>query len=172
MDYKGFTYYEENITPPKTIPDSHPASKIEFFKNGQSQGIAWSNIVRGTYFPAVSLYMGAQVSLNFGPKFCYSLPSNANSVYSSNPRCFNEAAADNLSRLVLNEILNKMNLKSSPDLEKALAQAQAQAQAPAQAQAQTQAASTSASANTNTTETTPAATSADTIAPPPLTISQ
>ena len=47
-------------------------SEIEFFKNGKSQGVAFVNSVPpGTYYPAVSLYMGAKCTLNFGPTFTY-----------------------------------------------------------------------------------------------------
>lgn len=49
-------------------------SKIIFFKNGVSQGVAFTDIFKGTYFPAIALYMGASVSVNFGPDFKYPLP--------------------------------------------------------------------------------------------------
>lgn len=42
---------------------------IVFFKNGKSQGIAFQNIFRGTYYPSVSLYFDATVQCNFGPDF-------------------------------------------------------------------------------------------------------
>ena len=56
---------------------------IRFFKNGEpmgqfiiSKGIrtggaAFDNIQPGTYYPAVSIYMGASVKVNFGPHFVY-----------------------------------------------------------------------------------------------------
>lgn len=37
--------------------------KIEFFKNGISQGVAYSDIYKGTYYPAISIYKNATVSL-------------------------------------------------------------------------------------------------------------
>src|SRR5690606_18027144 len=40
-----------------------------FFKNGICQGIAFENILRGKYYPAVSLYMGGCAICNFGPTF-------------------------------------------------------------------------------------------------------
>lgn len=46
-------------------------SKIVFFKNGVSQGVAFTDIFKGTYFPAIALYMGASVTVNFGPDFKY-----------------------------------------------------------------------------------------------------
>ena len=44
-------------------------SEIIFFKNGISQGVAFTDIEEGNYYPAVSLFMGAQCDLNFGPDF-------------------------------------------------------------------------------------------------------
>ena len=46
-------------------------SYIAFYKNGKSQGSAFTNLVRSRYFPAISLYMGASVTCNFGPNFKY-----------------------------------------------------------------------------------------------------
>ncbi|KAK0393664.1 hypothetical protein QR680_000342 [Steinernema hermaphroditum] len=51
-------------------------SKIEFFLNGVSCGVAFSDIYGGQYFPAVSIYQEAQVTCNFGPKVKY-LPKGA-----------------------------------------------------------------------------------------------
>ena len=44
---------------------------MRFFHNGIDQGIAYAGqeIPSGVYFPAVSLYMEAQVRVNFGPSF-------------------------------------------------------------------------------------------------------
>eukprot|EP01038_Epipyxis_sp_PR26KG_P012200 gene12200-16343_t len=46
-------------------------NKIIFFKNGISQGIAYSGneIPPGLYIPSISLYMKANVRVNFGPTF-------------------------------------------------------------------------------------------------------
>ncbi len=38
------------------------------------QGLMFSNLARGEYFPAVSVYMGARVRLNFGPQFRFPPP--------------------------------------------------------------------------------------------------
>lgn len=40
-----------------------------FYKNGVSQGIAFTDIYEGTYYPAISLYKNASVKVNFGPSF-------------------------------------------------------------------------------------------------------
>ena len=45
----------------------HPGSSIEFSVNGVAQGVAFRDIPQGTYYPAVSLYMGATVRVHFGP---------------------------------------------------------------------------------------------------------
>lgn len=46
-------------------------NEIRFFKNGKDQGVAYSGkeIPQSVYYPAVSLYMKAIVSVNFGPSF-------------------------------------------------------------------------------------------------------
>ena len=67
--------------------------QIIFYKNGECQGVAWTDIFAGMYYPSLSLYKGATVSLiyccgrvawvvlvvfyslqvtaNFGPEFQY-----------------------------------------------------------------------------------------------------
>lgn len=47
-------------------------SSIEFFLNGLSMGIAFTNIYHGKYYPAISLYNGASATLNIGPEFVHS----------------------------------------------------------------------------------------------------
>lgn len=44
-------------------------SEIIFFKNGEDQNTAFVDIIKGEYYPAVSLFGGAECTLNFGPKF-------------------------------------------------------------------------------------------------------
>lgn len=48
-----------------------PGSKIMFFKNGESQGEAFTDINAGAYYPAISIFKNATVSVNFGPNFKY-----------------------------------------------------------------------------------------------------
>jgi len=65
-------------------------NEIRFFKNGDALGnfvvrkgkreggSAFDNIKDGTYYPAISAYMGGTAKVNFGPHFCFSprsLPS-------------------------------------------------------------------------------------------------
>lgn len=44
---------------------------MECFKNGESQGVMFSDVYEGEYFPTASLYYGATVTMNFGPDFKY-----------------------------------------------------------------------------------------------------
>ena len=48
-----------------------PGSKIVFFKNGRIQGEAFLNINAGAYYPAISIFKNATVSVNFGPNLKY-----------------------------------------------------------------------------------------------------
>ncbi|PRP88597.1 hypothetical protein PROFUN_03008 [Planoprotostelium fungivorum] len=54
--------------PPKE-PEKLLGSEIIFYKNGESQGTAFTDLYEGTYYPAASCYMGAIVRFNFGPEF-------------------------------------------------------------------------------------------------------
>ena len=47
------------------------SSSLRFYRNGQplSTSPAFSNLFRGVYYPTVSLYMHAEVAVNFGPYF-------------------------------------------------------------------------------------------------------
>lgn len=57
------------------------AGTLEFYKNGVSQGVAFSSGVSGTLYPAVSMgYNTFAVTANFGATaFAYSVPSGYNS---------------------------------------------------------------------------------------------
>jgi hypothetical protein len=57
---------------------------IEFYKNGTSQGVAYSGIPAGTYFPAVSIY-NSTLWTNFGQRpFSYTPPSGFNRLNTFN----------------------------------------------------------------------------------------
>lgn len=73
MKFKSHLYYEDKdkITEALKNLKTVPGSKILFFKNGKSQGIAFENINGGAYYPAISIYKNATVSVNFGPSFKY-----------------------------------------------------------------------------------------------------
>ncbi|TPX56601.1 hypothetical protein PhCBS80983_g04422 [Powellomyces hirtus] len=44
-------------------------SEIQYYRNGARLGVAYKNLLRGKYHPAISLYRGANVTVNFGPNF-------------------------------------------------------------------------------------------------------
>ncbi|XP_046859860.1 set1/Ash2 histone methyltransferase complex subunit ASH2-like [Xenia sp. Carnegie-2017] len=71
IKFKGFLYYEEKDRVDQTEKELTPleGSKIVFYQNGESKGVAFENVYTGTYYPAVSLYKNATVSVNFGPHF-------------------------------------------------------------------------------------------------------
>ena len=46
-------------------------SSISFFKNGVNQGVAFTDIFEGRYYPAASLYKNCTVTFNYGPNFKY-----------------------------------------------------------------------------------------------------
>ena len=69
IKFKNFLYFERKDWVEKAVKALKPlpGSRIECFKNGVSQGVAWEDIFDGTYYPAVSLYKNVAVSVNFGP---------------------------------------------------------------------------------------------------------
>lgn len=73
VKFKSHLYYEDKdkITEALKSLKIVPGSKILFFKNGQPQGVAFANIYGGAYYPAISIYKNATVSVNFGPSFKY-----------------------------------------------------------------------------------------------------
>ncbi|PJF16946.1 hypothetical protein PSACC_03245 [Paramicrosporidium saccamoebae] len=74
-------YFQETIS--REAPTSgglttlHSRGSIEFFKNGVSMGVAFSDLPGGVYYPAFSLYRDAKVYVNFGPEFIYPSPPNS-----------------------------------------------------------------------------------------------
>ncbi len=48
-----------------------PRSSIQYFKNGNHLGQAFSNLYLGKYYPAISLFNGASVTVNFGPDLIF-----------------------------------------------------------------------------------------------------
>ncbi|XP_072969191.1 protein TRAUCO [Typha angustifolia] len=71
--YKGQRYaYQADgkDEPPKVVP----GSEISFFKNGICQGVAFTDLFGGRYYPAASMYTlpnqpNCEVRFNFGPDF-------------------------------------------------------------------------------------------------------
>ncbi|OXB75077.1 UNVERIFIED_CONTAM: hypothetical protein H355_015438 [Colinus virginianus] len=73
IKFKSYLYFEEKdfVDKAEKSLKQAPGSQIIFFKNGASQGVAFKDIFEGVYFPAISLYKGCTVSINFGPYFKY-----------------------------------------------------------------------------------------------------
>ncbi|XP_020100253.1 protein TRAUCO [Ananas comosus] len=71
--YKGQRYVysaDGKDEPPKVVP----GSEISFFKNGICQGVAFTDLFGGRYYPAASMYTlpnqpNCEVRFNFGPDF-------------------------------------------------------------------------------------------------------
>lgn len=64
VKFKSHLYYEDKDKVPDALT-TVPGSKIILFKNGESQGVAFENINGGAYYPAISIYKNATVSVNF-----------------------------------------------------------------------------------------------------------
>lgn len=73
MKFKSHLYYEEKDTVAESLKNLQnlPKSKIIFYKNGVSQGVAYTDIFGGAYFPTLSLFKSSTASVNFGPNFKY-----------------------------------------------------------------------------------------------------
>lgn len=73
MKFKSHLYYEDKDRVSETLKNLTPVpgSKVIFFKNGESQGEAFVDIYHGAYYPAISVFKNATVSVNFGPSFKY-----------------------------------------------------------------------------------------------------
>lgn len=73
VKFKSHLYYEDKdkIAEALKCLKTVPGSKVIYFKNGKSQGTAFENIYGGAYYPAISIYKNATVSVNFGPNFKY-----------------------------------------------------------------------------------------------------
>ncbi|GLD71432.1 set1/Ash2 histone methyltransferase complex subunit ASH2 [Lates japonicus] len=73
IKFKSYLYFEEKDyvdKAEKSLKSTSP-SRMIFYKNGVSQGVAFENLFEGIYFPAISLYKSCTVSVNFGPHFKY-----------------------------------------------------------------------------------------------------
>ncbi|KFD56916.1 hypothetical protein M514_02173 [Trichuris suis] len=73
IKFKSCCYFEEKDDPVRTQKTQKPlkGSKIVYYINGVSQGVAFSDIYDARYFPAISLYKNMTTTVNFGPKFVY-----------------------------------------------------------------------------------------------------
>lgn len=73
IKFRNSYYFEEKDEPAKAekLLRPLPGSKIMFYRNGVNLGTAFTDIYAGIYFPSVSIYRSATVSVNFGPNFQY-----------------------------------------------------------------------------------------------------
>ncbi|KAL5284524.1 ASH2L family protein [Megaselia abdita] len=73
VKFKSHLYYEDKDKVQETLKTLKvkEKSKISFFKNGQFQGVAFTDIYGGAYFPTISLYKNTTVSVNFGSALKY-----------------------------------------------------------------------------------------------------
>ncbi|KAK5649847.1 hypothetical protein RI129_000876 [Pyrocoelia pectoralis] len=78
VKFKSHLYYEDKDNVSECLKNLKPlnGSRIIFFKNGEYQGTAFTDIYGGCYYPAVSIHKSATVSVNFGPNFKH-LPINS-----------------------------------------------------------------------------------------------
>ncbi|KAG5444000.1 transcription factor, contains a PHD finger motif [Clonorchis sinensis] len=76
IKFRNSYYFEEKDEPTKAEKALRvlPGSKISFYRNGECQGTAFTDIYAGLYYPAISIYRSATVSVNFGPNFKYPPP--------------------------------------------------------------------------------------------------
>lgn len=71
MKFKSHLYYEEKDQVQEALKALRPleGSKIIYYKNGVNQGDAFVDLNKGAYYPGISIYKSATVSVNFGPNF-------------------------------------------------------------------------------------------------------
>ena len=71
IKFKSHLYYEEKDGQQENLKSLKPlpGSKISYFLNGKSLGVAFTDIYAGEYHPSAGLYKAAHVKFNFGPRF-------------------------------------------------------------------------------------------------------
>ncbi|KAI9013135.1 hypothetical protein BC832DRAFT_590094 [Gaertneriomyces semiglobifer] len=70
-EWDGLSLYVPFRAPPMEVMSG---SYIVYYKNGKSLGVAFRNLNRGKYHPAISCYNGGSATVNFGPDFKYPIP--------------------------------------------------------------------------------------------------
>lgn len=77
VKFKSHLYYEEKDRVAESLKALKVlrGSELIFFKNGMCQGVAFTDIYGGHYYPTLSMHKSATVSVNFGPNFKYSPPN-------------------------------------------------------------------------------------------------
>jgi Set1/Ash2 histone methyltransferase complex subunit ASH2 len=77
-----------------------PGSKIYFFKNGKCEGVAFTDVYGGAYYPTISIHKSATVSLNYGPGFKYPEVLEQYKCSGMNDRVEEVSAEQNMSDLM------------------------------------------------------------------------
>ncbi|EJD74208.1 SPRY domain-containing protein [Loa loa] len=105
INFKHNYFYEEKDDVSAALKSLKPApgSWIEFYRNGKSCGIAFTDIYAGFYYPAVSLFQGATVRCNFGPSFRYPVPPGARGMCERVGEMYIEQTLADILYLVENE---------------------------------------------------------------------
>ncbi|CAI4228541.1 unnamed protein product [Auanema sp. JU1783] len=108
IKFKSNYFYEshEDVAAHVKTLGSLKGSKIEFFLNGKSCGVAYEDIYRGTYYPTVSLFGSASVRCNFGPNVRYPPPPGA--------RLICERPAEVHYEQALSDMLHIVDVKPKP----------------------------------------------------------
>jgi len=71
IKFKSHLYYEEKDEQQERLKALKPlpGSKISYFLNGKSLGVAFKDIYMGEYHPSAGLYKQVHAKFNFGPRF-------------------------------------------------------------------------------------------------------
>ncbi|GAB1599812.1 set1/Ash2 histone methyltransferase complex subunit ASH2-like isoform X1 [Argonauta hians] len=71
VKFKSHLYYEEKdyVSEAEKNLQISTGSKLIIYKNGENQGVMFTDIFEGVYHPSISLYKNATVTVNFGPNF-------------------------------------------------------------------------------------------------------
>ena len=122
---------EDNVTGRKNC------NHIRFFKNGDCMGQfviskgkreggeAFSDVERGTYYPAVSCYMGGSVRANFGPYWIYPpkrsrLPPGLKNLKATSTICPPPASPDEVVTNLAATVKNFRNVEHQQSLKEAI----------------------------------------------------
>ncbi|CAI2328353.1 unnamed protein product [Caenorhabditis sp. 36 PRJEB53466] len=119
INFKSNLFFE--VQGDSTVAVKHlvpvPGSYVEFFHNGKSCGKAFENIFGGTYFPSVSIFQRASVTMNFGPKF-KSLPRGAQGMHARAEEQQYEQSLSDILYLVAKDHVNlRLPVKNEPKQE-------------------------------------------------------
>ncbi|WKX94959.1 hypothetical protein Q1695_011870 [Nippostrongylus brasiliensis] len=104
INFKHNYFYESHDEVADVLKTLEPlrGSRIEFFKNGKSCGVAFSDVYKGFYHPAISIFKSATVRCNFGPRM-HHLPPGASPMSARVEQLNMEQTLSDMLFLVSNE---------------------------------------------------------------------